>query len=237
AIRVDTRGELVLQTSAGEMRLLKPQAWQEANGDRTPVACEFAINGDRQIGFSLGAYDKGRELVIDPVILYSRFLGGHGFDQAMGVALDKDSNAYIVGLTGSTDFPGASPIQAALSGDSSDAFILKLNPSGNALVYSTWVGGSNDDAAVGVAVDKDGNAYVAGSTFSTNFPKTNGALQQSNAGLDDGFVFKLNPAGSALLYSSYLGGDGNDEIYGVAIDTNGNAYITGSTQSTNLFAS
>ncbi|MGH9934974.1 MAG: SBBP repeat-containing protein, partial [Blastocatellia bacterium] len=236
-VRIDGRGELVLRTAAGEVRLLKPQAWQEADGERRAVACEYAINGRHQIGFSLGAYDTSRELVIDPVLLYSSYIGGAGFDQAFGVAVDKDSNAYIVGLTSSTDFPGASPVQSALNTAGADAFVLKLNPNGNGVVYGTWLGGGGDDTARSVVVDEDGNAYVAGSTQSRDFPKTNGALQQSNGGLTDGFIAKLNPAGSALLYSSYAGGDGDDAALGVAIDAGGNAYLTGSTQSSNLPAS
>src|SRR5262249_23011936 len=182
-IRIDERGELVLQTAAGEMRLLKPHAWQEMNGERRAVACEYAMNRKHQIGFSLGAYDKGRELVIDPVLLYSSYIGGGGLDQAFGVAVDKNSNAYIVGLTSSTDFPGASPIQSALNVNSIDAFVLKLNPNGNGVVYGSWLGGAGNDIARGVVVDEDGNAYVVGSTLSRDFPKTNGALQQSNGGL------------------------------------------------------
>jgi len=236
-IRVDERGELVLQTGAGEMRLLKPQAWQEAPGERQAVACEFTINGKHQIGFSPGAYDKSRKLVIDPVLLYSSYIGGAGADQAFGVAVDKDSNAYIVGLTSSADFPGGSPIQSALNSDGVDAFALKLNPNGNGVVYATWLGGAGEEVAVGVAVDENGNAYVTGYTVSKDFPKTNGAPQQSNGGLADGFIAKLNPAGSALLYSSYVGGDGNDIVWGVAVDSGGNAYLTGATQSSNLPAS
>src|SRR5262249_41412263 len=154
-IRIDERGELILQTAAGEMRLLKPHAWQEANGERRDVACEYAINRKHQIGFSLGAYDRGRELVIDPVLLYSSYIGGGGLDQAFGVAVDKDSNAYVVGLTASTDFPGASPIQSALKGNGVDAFVLKLNPNGNGVVYGSWLGGAGDDIARGVVVDED----------------------------------------------------------------------------------
>ncbi|MCI0392718.1 MAG: SBBP repeat-containing protein [Acidobacteria bacterium] len=236
-IRIDERGELVLQTAAGEMRLLKSYAWQDMNGERRAVACEYSINGKHQIGLSLGAYDRSRELVIDPVLLYSSYIGGAALDQAFGVAVDKDSNAYIVGQTSSPDFPGASPIQSALNGGGFDTFVLKLNPSGNGVVYGTWLGGSSLEVARSVVVDEDGNAYVAGFTQSRNFPNTTGAAQQSNGGLTDGFIAKLNPGGSALLYSSYVGGDGVDAMSGIAIDTVGNAYLSGSTQSSNLPAS
>ena len=236
SIRIDERGELVLETAAGEIRLLKPQAWQETNGERRAVFCDYEINGKNHIGFSLGEYDRSRELVIDPVLLYSSYIGGAGADQAFGVAVDKDFNAYIVGQTSSPDFPGASPIQPTLTGGL-DAFVLKINPSGNGVVYGTWLGGTSVESARSVVVDADGNAYVAGQTQSLDFPRTTGAAQQSNGGSSDGFIAKLNASGSALLYSSYIGGDGGESVSGVAIDGAGNAYLSGATQSTNLPAS
>ncbi|MEO6724783.1 MAG: SBBP repeat-containing protein [Blastocatellia bacterium] len=172
--------------------------------------------------------------MIDPVLLYSSYIGGNGFDQAWGVAVDKDFNVYIAGNTSSTDFPGSSPIQPALNADSSDAFVIKLNPSGTGVIYGTWLGGANDDIAQGLAVDKEGNAYVAGYTVSTDFPKTASALQQSSGGYADGFIAKLNATGSALFYSSYVGGNGDDSLSSIAVDAGGNAYVTGSTQSSNL---
>ena len=236
AIRIDERGELVLQTAAGDMRLLKPQAWQEFEGKRNPVKCDYEIDGKNHIRFSVSAYDRSRELVIDPVLLYSSYIGGVSADQAFGVAVDKDFNAYIVGQTSSPDFPGPGPIQSALTGGL-DAFVLKINPSGNGIVYGTWLGGTSVEIARSVVVDADGNAYVAGQTQSRDFPRTSGAAQQSNGGSSDGFIAKLNANGSALLYSSYIGGDGAESVSGVAIDVAGNAYLSGVTQSTNLPAS
>lgn len=234
-IQINNAGDLVLQTEAGELKLQKPVAWQEADGQRQPVDCQFALDDKRQVGFRLGNYDHNRELVIDPVLLYSTFIGGGGFEQGLGVAVDKDFNAYIVGYTSSTDFPGGSPIQPGLGSNGlADAFVLKLNPSGTGVVYGTYLGGTSDDLALGVAVDKDGNAYVTGYTFSTNFPKTTGAFQESNKGLADGFVAKINAAGSTLVYSSYVGGGGDDAFWNVAVDAAGNAYLGGTTQSANL---
>ena len=146
--------------------------------------------------------------------VYSTYLGGNGNDGASAIAVDSAGNAYVAGGTTSTNFPTASPAQAA-SGGGQDAFITKLNPSGNALVYSTYLGGSGGivgsmEAATGIAVDATGAAYVTGVTPSTNFPITAGALQPTNLGEGDGFVTKLNPAGNAWVYSTYLGGSSVD---------------------------
>ena len=180
-------------------------------------------------------------------LVYSTYLGGLFADRAFGIAIDADGNAYVTGQTSSTNFPTASPYQAANAG-SVDAFVTKLNASGSALVYSTYLGGSTaspglataDDTGQAIAVDADGNAYVAGQTSSTNFP-TMGPVQTANAGRVDAFVTKLNAAGSALVYSTYLGGStssggsvADDIAYGIAVDASGNAYVAGDTHSTNF---
>ncbi len=232
-VRVDEHGELVLQTAAGEMRLLKPQAWQEVNGERRAVACEYAINAKRQVSFRIGAYDESRELVIDPVLLYSTYLGGSGAEQGAGIALDKDGNIYVIGAAFNSDFPGPSPIQAAAR-QGAEVFVVKLNPSGSTILYGTWLGGANDDIPTGIAVDQDGAAYVTGQTGSRDFPVTNGSLQPQNGGLLDAFVTKINPAGSALVYSSYLGGSGSEAGTGIVVDGGGGVYLAGVTDSFDL---
>ena len=169
-------------------------------------------------------------------LVYSTYLGGSGGDQGSGIAVDSSGNAYLTGVTSSTDFPTANPLQTNCDNCGSsngDAFVAKLNASGNALVYSTFLGGSDIYGGNGIAVDAAGNTYVTGSTFSTDFPTAN-PLQPSNHGGDDIFVAKLNPAGSALVYSTYLGGSNNDYGYGIAADTAGNAYVTGFTKSSDF---
>jgi hypothetical protein len=178
-------------------------------------------------------------------LVYSTFVGGSGDDLATGIAVDGAGNAYVTGDTTSTDFPTAgSPFQGTNHGGTSgvggagDVFVAKLNPAGSALAYSTYLGGSGDDAGEAIAIDGAGNAYVTGYTRSTNFPTAGSPLQRSFAGGagfgDDAFVAKLNPAGSALVYSTYLGGSGDESGYGIAVDGAGNAYVTGHTNSTNF---
>jgi hypothetical protein len=175
---------------------------------------------------------------LDPTgsaLLYSTYLGGSSQDQGQGIAVDADGNAYVTGLTSSSDFPTtAGAFQATSRGR--DAFVTKLNPSGSALVYSTFLGGAASDSGQGIAVDANGNAYVAGVTTSSDFPTTVGAFQFFRVRvLDirriDGFVTKLNPTGSALVYSSYLGGSDDDHAQAIAVDAAGNAYVTGGTYS------
>jgi hypothetical protein len=187
-----------------------------------------------EVSFEVGAYDRAQALVIDPVLVYSTYLGGSSEDYGFGIAVDSAGNAYVTGRTASTNFPTASPLQAAYGGSDWDAFVAKLNAAGSALVYSTYLGGSgSDELGFGIAVDSAGNAYVAGQTTSTNFP-TASPLQAASGGGYDAFVAKLNAAGSALLYSTYLGGSGGDFGQGIAVDSSGNAYVMGRTNSTNF---
>jgi uncharacterized protein (TIGR03437 family) len=166
-------------------------------------------------------------------LVYSTYLGGSGTDYGYGIAVDSAGNAYVTGLTTSTNFPTANSFQASNAGGT-DVFVAKLNAAGSALVYSTYLGGSSSDFGYGIAVDAAGNAYVTGQTYSTNFPTAN-PLQATNAGNgDEVFVAKVNPAGSALVYSTYLGGSRSDCGDGIAVDSAGNAYVTGTTSSTNF---
>jgi hypothetical protein len=165
-------------------------------------------------------------------LVYSTYLGGSGEEFGRGIAVDGSGNAYVTGFTGSSDFPIANPLQAS-NGGSQNAFVTKINAAGSALVYSTYLGGNGQDQGFGIAVDGAGNAYVTGWTLSTNFP-TGNALQATNGGFSNAFVTKINAAGSALVYSTYLGGSSNDAGLGIAVDGSGNAYVTGQIYSTNF---
>jgi hypothetical protein len=184
-----------------------------------------------QIGFQVAEYDASLPLVVDPILVYSTYLGGSGLDQAQGIAVDSSGNAYVTGSTSSPDFPMANPSQVRYGGAGSDAFVTKLSASGNALVYSTHLGGRATDVGYGIAVDSAGNAYLTGTTDSTDFPTANSFQALHAGGINDAFVTKLNPSGNALVYSTYLGGGGSDAGYGIAVDSFANAYVTGSTSS------
>ncbi len=179
--------------------------------------------------FEVAFYDKNYPLFIDPVINYSTYLGGSLNDLASAIAVDTSGNAYVTGKTSSLDFPTASPIFGAISG-LDDAFVTKIDTSGSSLVYSTFLGGSQDDLASGIAVDTSGSAYVIGRTGSADFP-TASPIFAVNSGGFDAFVTKIDPSGSILNYSTYLGGGGSEIGYAIAVDTSGNAYVTGDTSS------
>jgi len=189
----------------------------------------------------VATYDRTHPLVIDPVLSYSTYLGGSGNDFASGIAVDAAGNAYVTGSTDSTNFPTTAGAFAGVTG-SSDAFVTKLDPSGSTLVYSTYLGGSGDDVARGIAVDASGNAYVTGQTSSPDLPTANafqpvfvgGPADLGPAGPYDGFVTKLDSTGSTLLYSTYLGGNDADVSFAVAVDASGNAYVAGWTRSSDF---
>ena len=239
--RIDGNGDLVIQAGEDEVRLHKPVVYQTAanrgaeGSPRHFVDGHYLLKGDDRVSFEVASYDPRKTLVIDPVLVYSTYLGGSNVDEGSGIAVDSAGNAYVTGLTGSVDFPTASPLQAS-SGGQQDAFVAKLNPGGSALLYSTYLGGGTFDSGSGIAVDSAGNAYITGVTGSANFP-TASPFQAVLRGFEDVFVAKLNPTGSALLYSTYLGGSSDEQTEGgegIAVDSAGNAYITGVTGSANF---
>jgi hypothetical protein len=168
-------------------------------------------------------------------LVYSTYLGGvgsgspdddSGLDGCSGIAVDSVGNAYVAGGTSSPDFPTASALQASYGGGSSDGFVTKLNASGSALVYSTFLGGGGEEGASDIALDSSDNVYVTGNTNSVNFPTAN-ALQAAKVGDFDCYVTKINTAGSALVYSTYLGGEVFDMGHDIDVDSSGNAYVVG----------
>jgi len=241
---IDQTGDLVLHTNSGEdVRLQKPFAYQNLERGRREIdvsyialdtSAEFrkpqsAIR-KRRIGFRVGEYDQSQPLIIDPVILYSTYLGGSGDDEGSTIAVDSAGNAYVIGFTDSLNFPTVNPKQGASGGPPQDVFVAKLNPAGNALVYSTYLGGDGQDHGSAIAVDAAGAAYISGYSGSTNFPVVN-ALQANNKGPFNVFVAKLNPTGSQLVYSTYLGGTAGEFASAIAVDGSGNAFVAGVTTS------
>lgn len=263
SLRIEESGDLVVSTSAGDLRQAKPVIYQVIGGAKQAVEGGFALRGDRQVGFQIGDYDHSYPLVIDPTLDYSTFLGGSANDFGFGIAVDSAGMVYVGGQTGSTVFPrggtgtAADPTPKGAAGSfdttksgGTDAFVLKFNPaatttngdattSQGALIWAAFLGGSNNDAGYDVALDASGNVYLAGSTVSGNddpttaaievpFPSTANAFDrtcgtdaaglcnQPFAGsglpaLPDAFLSKISNDGSTLLYSTFLGGSGEEQ--------------------------
>jgi uncharacterized protein (TIGR03437 family) len=231
-MRVAGNGDLVLKTASGEIREKKPLIYQGEKSQQIPG--RYILHGP-EAAFEVGAYDRAKELVIDPVVVYSAYFGGSATEGANAVAADGAGNAYITGYTDATDFPTVNPEQGSLTGYS-NVFISKISADGTKLIYSTYLGGTGTDIGTGIAVDSSGNALVTGWTESKDFPVANAYQSQysSKTLAYNAFVTKLNAAGNALVFSTYLGGDTTDQANGIAVDSSGNAYITGGTDSSNF---
>ena len=234
SIATDEQGHLAMSLGGEEVRLLRPEIYQETSQGRRAVEGSYKLVAKNRVALNVGDYDKTIPLVIDPVLTYSTYLGGTGYDEIDGVAVDTDGNIYVAGVTLSTDFPTAAPLRATTNG-ADDAFVAKISADGSQLIYSTYLGGNGSDTASGIAVDATGTAYVGGYTLSTNFPIfTPYQAAIRSAGTFDAFAARLNSAGSALMYSTYLGGSSDDAPFAVALDSAGSFYLAGQTASTNF---
>lgn len=232
-LKLNRRGDLILKSGAQAINLLRPKAFQNIDNKRREVSVRYSLKPRGEVTFQVGNYDKSQPLVIDPLLVYSTFLGGSGQDVGSGIAVDSSGNVYIAGQTVSPDFPTTSPLQATYGGNQ-DAFVAKLNANGSALIYSTFLGGNLNDVANSIAVDNAGNAYVTGETNSGNFPVLNALHPTLSGNPSDAFVAELNSTGSALVYSTYLGGHSAESGNAIAIDSSGNAYVAGNTSSTDF---
>jgi hypothetical protein len=230
APRIGLDGSLAIGVPGAEFVESPPYAYQEREG-RVPVWAAYRIFSDGTVGFDLGPYDPTLPLIIDPVINYSTLFGGTGDTSVTSVAFDANGNAIVAGWTTATDLPANGA--KTRSGGGVDAFVAKLSAEGNHVVWCTYLGGTGDDRAFGVAVDPSNNVYVTGYTQSTNFPLLS-AIQTKLQGSRSAFVTKLNSSGTAIVYSTYLGGNSHDQAYGIAVDSSGAAYITGDAYSTNF---
>jgi hypothetical protein len=289
SLKVDAAtGELVVRVGDQTVRQHKPIIYQELPDGRREIEGRYVLLKGRRVGFEVGKYDPSLPLVIDPVFVYSTFLGGHELELNGGMAVDSAGNVYVTGETDSDDFPLKDPyqtthrtpfvtkinaqgnalvystyfglgsvdtediavdsagsvyltgdtysdgisvvnaVQGTFGGGERDAFVTKINPAGNGLVYSTYLGGAAVDEGMAIVVDDAGNAYLTGRTESLNFPTAN-PLQANNAGFEDVFITKINPSGNALVYSTYLGGEGVEFGNAIAVDPAGNTHICGTT--------
>jgi hypothetical protein len=222
----DQVGRVTARTRGGEVcGLLSAPSIAAVNSDSPQSSTDVSSDG---ASGAASAY-RSPEAV---TLVYSTLLGGSNVEYGYGLAVDGPGSAYVVGVTGSTNFPTQSAYDATLNGDY-DLYVTKFSASGSALVYSTYLGGSGVDYVSGIAVDGSGSAYVTGSTNSADFPTQN-AYDASLNGEYDLFLTKFSPGGNALVYSTYLGGTGTDNGFAVALDGGGNAYVTGSTSSSDF---
>jgi hypothetical protein len=247
-LRIDQSGDLLMWLDGNEVRLHKPTAYQLTTdhgtgvGGRHLVNARYVLRSDGQVGIRLAPYDATRAVIIDPVLTYATRLGGSSGVINAVIAADAAGNVYVSGTTGAFDFPVLNQIPGACQGTCSTSFetvyVTKINAAGNALVYSSLIGGSTLDEGFGIAVDGLGNAYLSGSTSSSDFPQVNpipgACVGTCGTGAGDAFVTKVSAAGDALVYSSLLGGSNNDSAFAVAVDGSGDAYVTGSTDSTDF---
>lgn len=284
SLRLGVAGELIIQRTGRFIRHTKPHAFQTIRGRKVPVMAEFALLADGEAGFRIGPYDPEHELVIDPVVLYSSSLGGSGGEEMAGIAMDAQGFVYVAGTVGSTDFPTTEGAFQRERKGTSDLYVAKIDRDGKRLVFSTLIGGSAAEFANAIAVDASGNIYIAGQTYSRdypglrdgfqdglwrsvitkigrngesvnslfgfpggeihamttdaagsiyfggmpgNIPITPGTFQSPNG---DAFVAKLLPSGQ-LAYASVIGGARLDDVLGIAVDKQGNAYLAGVTDS------
>ena len=293
--KLNADGDLVVETSAGQILQRKPVSHQTIDGRNVAIESAFRTLPDGSFGFSLGAYDPRRALTIDPLVhAYSTYLGGHNYDSyphlvvdwagAMyirgytlsgdfppemggqprtddfvtklspdgaaliytaffptgsvhfpgnrGLDVDAKGFVYLCGTTSSNKFPLKNPFQAKFEGDY-DGYVLKLSRDGRSLVYSSYIGGDDLETCATIVADATGAAYVGGFTFSKNFPLKR-PFRNKLAGRDDGFVAKVSPQGSSLVYSTYIGGSDYDGVRAIALDAKGSAVLAGLTNSTNF---
>ncbi|HXH48429.1 MAG TPA: SBBP repeat-containing protein, partial [Terriglobia bacterium] len=241
SVRLDSRGNLVLRLGPDQIVQRRPFLFQQNSEGQQVVQGRYTIRGRYEVGFEVGRFDRSRPLYIDPVLSYATYLGGSAYDSSTAIAVDASGNSYITGWTNSTNFPVTTGVfQTSCGGSSScgsansDIFVTKLSPDGSTVVYSTFIGGGSVDVAKGIAVDGLGNVYVVGLTTSTDYPTTSGTIQRTFGGKMDAVVTELNANGTALGFSTYLGGSGIDEPTAIARDGLGNIYVTGLTYSTDF---
>ena len=251
-LSLDRNGDLVVAVGGRDVKLEAPRVYQTVAGEQKAVVGSFALRAANQVGFELGAYDRSRALVIDPVLTYSTYLGGSGSETFTKIAVDSAFSAYVSGTTTSADFPiptpatgtawqkciddptQPQPTTCAAGSPVGDTFIAKFDSAGAALVFATYLGGDGLDVNGGIAVDSGFSPVVVGTTNSTNFPTKNAFKTAPVSAGNHVYVTKLDSTGQNLLYSTYLAGSGGESATGVALDLRNKIYVSGITSSTNF---
>jgi len=227
-------GDLTVAAKHGAIAFRKPLTYQMKDGKRELVEGRFKLLGKNDLGFALGDYDHARELIIDPTLVYSTYLGGNSSEQVNGIAVDANGHAFVAGRTSSMDFPTTGGSYKPSSLSSFSAFVTEFDTDGSGLIYSTYLGGSNSDGANAISLGADGHAFVTGYADSNDFPVTMDAYETTPSATSNynGFVTELNETGSHLIYSTFL----NEVVSptGIAVDSSGHAYVTGWTRTTDL---
>ena len=230
-VGLDGNGDLILNTGTGELHFQSPTIYQESNGARIPVKGGYVMQDSNHVGFQLAAVDASKTTVIDPVLVYSTYLGGSGDDTPMGISVDGNGSVYVAGYTDSSDFPLAT--LGSLPSGSTHVFVAKFDPTGSNLIYADYLGGSNQDYGYALTLDSANEVYVTGSTMSSDFPVVN-AYNATYPGSFNAFLTRISADGSSLLYSTYFGGNGSDTPASIAIDSSSDALVAGNTSSTNF---
>ncbi len=229
-VEVDRNGDLILTTPDGiRLRQLKPTMYQVQDGHRIGVSGGYSVDEDGSVRFRVGDYERSRDLIIDPILVHGTYFGGSGVDSAAAVTEDMDGMIYLAGGTFSDDLLLQDPLQATRGGDE-DAYLTKIDPSTNTVIFSTYIGGTSDDRGLLVRTDSGGNVYLSGTTRSFNFPTQDPALPALRGGVDV-FLSKLSPDGSTLLRSTYLGGGQGETPTGLSVTPHGAVTIGGYTTS------
>ena len=228
-MQVEKNGDLLLQVNGRTLRQVRPKVYQVQNGERREVAASYRIHSGNRVEFALADYDRKRELVIDPVLQYSTYLGQEGRDVAIAVATDRNGDIYMTGQTTSIRFQTGQTAQP-VPGGRLEAFVARFNSSGE-LTWISYLGGRENDVGRSIALDDAGNVYVVGFTSSDNFPMRNPTYGEYKGGGADAFLTKLSGNGQQFVYSTYLGGTGYDDAFAVAVSAEGDAYIAGATES------
>ena len=236
-VRMAANGDLLVRAGDRELTQKKPVAYQlSAAGVRQEVACRFRMAGRHAAGFEVGSYDVSRELIIDPALVYSSYVGGSSEDAITAMTVDRAGIIYVAGYTYSGDIATVDTPFQGTPGGLTDIWVARINPtrSGAASVSAfTYIGGDGTDIPTGIAIGPDGLLYLTGSTQSTNFPMAGSGLSKAIKGTKDAFVLKIYPSLDGLIASTYLGGADNEDAYAIAVDDSG-VYVTGVTGSTDF---